>query len=181
MYICHFDLCIIFLLVNNPDPNLDIARDTDTKIKHLWVYVCVVIWSRKGSTDLQWEMQRVSLRSGVSSEFQEPSLLLPLQVGPLLQSRPGAPKDPQLPALDKWNQSLDSFARTELCAYSVHTAKVICGEKLETGACILCFLTPNLKSQILHIPWAHLLVEFVHSFYVLFFPAGGSLSMLHVI
>lgn len=55
-------------------------RYIDIKIEHLWVYDCVEMWHRKGPADC-YERCRVSLWSGVSSEFCEPASWLPCRWG----------------------------------------------------------------------------------------------------
>lgn len=105
-------------------------------------------------------VHHISLYSNASasSQFQEPGSLLPCRWDHC-QSRPGIVRTPVTILGHIGNQSPDLLPGIDPCAWSVHTAKAVCGWKLESGACILWSLTPNLKSQIPHIPWAHLLFE----------------------
>lgn len=108
------------------------------------------------------ETCRVSLWSGVSSEHLESVSLPPLQVRPLLQSGPGTVRipcyQPQIPELRP--QTFVPFLDPGVTC-SIHSAKVVCGRMLENRTCVIRLLTPDLKSQILPIPWTHLLVEFI--------------------
>lgn len=135
LVICHFSLDTICLFVNNPEPNMCCIKGYRYE-----EWTSASPWRGPQTCCKRY---RVSLCLGISSEFCWPVLLLHLQVGPLLQSRPSTAKTPV-----PFPGHLKSISRL-FCLVpwgcSVHTAKVVYWGKLESGSIFSGSWSPQVE------------------------------------